>query len=474
MNILPRLICLPLLLSLPHSRAAFERMEGIEDVRIRRVAVTPALMAVASDNALYLSRDGGGMFSKAHVLKGEHIRHISINRSPQPAVYVAGNRHGYRVAGRADRIFSAKEGEELHFLIEHDGVLYAAGSDGLYYAEAGLLNWKSVPGLSRTAVYSVEGFGSRIYLACAGGVYAFRPGGSLRRLFVARTTEDGSQLRPMLLRADRLTSARLWLCTSKGLFISADGGESWRKFYVSGIDQTAIHHLLQPAFDPARLYLCTASGFFEVNVTEGISRLLYEGLPTADIRWSACDTAGTVYLATARGLFRSGPASAASTISLETVMQDEPPIDQVQMAALRYNSVHPEKIERWRKRLRYRALLPRLSLDYDKTIGYSVSGSGKYFGVGPYDWGVSLTWDMGNLLWNSYEDDVDNRSRLTTQLRIDILDEVNRLYFERLRLKQELLAAARGEDAAAKELRLNELTATLDGYTGGLYSGWRE
>ena len=58
------------------------------------------------------------------------------------------------------------------------------------------------------------------------------------------------------------------------------------------------------------------------------------------------------------------------------------------------------------------------------------------------------------------------------QLRDDILDEVNKLYFERLRVKMEMdnLQIEDRKKRFEKELRLKELTAALDALTGGYFS----
>jgi hypothetical protein len=58
------------------------------------------------------------------------------------------------------------------------------------------------------------------------------------------------------------------------------------------------------------------------------------------------------------------------------------------------------------------------------------------------------------------------------QLRDDILDEVTKLYFERRRTQIELLTQPPKNEKSKieKELRLQELTASIDALTGGYLS----
>jgi hypothetical protein len=88
------------------------------------------------------------------------------------------------------------------------------------------------------------------------------------------------------------------------------------------------------------------------------------------------------------------------------------------------------------------------------------------------DWDVSLAWDLGDLVWNDAQTAIDVRSKLMVELREDILDQLNKLYFERLRVKSELdnLALEDRRKRFDKQLKLEELTASLDALTSGYYS----
>ena len=57
-------------------------------------------------------------------------------------------------------------------------------------------------------------------------------------------------------------------------------------------------------------------------------------------------------------------------------------------------------------------------------------------------------------------------------MRDDILDQVNKLYFERLRVRMELdtLNVEDRKKRFEKELKLQELAASLDALTSGYYS----
>ena len=160
--------------------------------------------------------------------------------------------------------------------------------------------------------------------------------------------------------------------------------------------------------------------------------------------------------------------------------KNEPTINEVQEVAIKYAEVGMEKIIEWRRKAKMRAVLPKLTFGLDKSedTNYEIytSATTHYVFEGPDDksngWDISLSWDLADLIWNESQTSIDVRSRLMVQLRDDILDEVTKIYFERLRVKMELdnISIEERKKRFEKELRIQELTASLDALTGGYFS----
>ena len=244
--------------------------------------------------------------------------------------------------------------------------------------------------------------------------------------------------------------------------------------YTPGLNGLSINCIAQNLQGENILYLGTAKGIVRYNIKNDAPMQLFEGLPVLNVFWIDFTASGQMYAATDKGLFNDNYCDPLGTgKDLRDILANEPDITDIQQAAVRYNDAQPEKILKWRRELKVKALFPSVNLNYAKSI-YGTAGTNSYDGksyVGPRDWNVGFSWDIGELVWNSHQDDVDTRSRLNTQLRLDILDEINRIYFERLRLKKEIGDLHLPENESfQKGLRLKELTAMLDGYTGGFFS----
>ena len=186
------------------------------------------------------------------------------------------------------------------------------------------------------------------------------------------------------------------------------------------------------------------------------------------------------------GLFTVSGSAFAQEVPREKVKEvlekfsGEPTIQEVQAWTAKYSQVGPEVIRGMMGRARLAPFLPRIStymdriLQHDETLD-TEAGAADQFGINTHNdtrTRIRADWDMSEWLFNPDEvrllGEVDN----VAHLREDLLSAVTKVYFERRRLQVELVLEPSTDLAVAvkKELRLQELTATLDSYTGGAFS----
>ena len=264
--------------------------------------------------------------------------------------------------------------------------------------------------------------------------------------------------------------SRVYLATDSGVYLSGDEGLTWNLISDFGMLSHEVKSIFLSRYSD--LYAVTKSGIFLYQKERW--RELSLRLPVSDIRFLAFDNQDNLYAATDKGLFRTREINLPSNLKENPPhFKNEPTIQELHQAAIRYAQVvDPRRIENLRSQARVKAILPDLNLDYDRTVtSYSNSASTR-FEVGPSDWGVSLKWSLSDLIWSEQQRLIDGQARLMVELRNDILDEVNKIYFERRRVKIELANLSYQDEKKLweKKIKLEELTASLDALTGGYFS----
>jgi hypothetical protein len=249
-----------------------------------------------------------------------------------------------------------------------------------------------------------------------------------------------------------------------------------------------------PALEPrrlaaaaGRLWIATDRGLLEAPSLEGPWRRARPPAGSEPV-FAVVEGKGRVFAATASGLLLAelgepGPVGPAPTSHPREAC--DPPVIAVHRAALAYLQLGPDSIAALRRGVRRRGFLPVISLratrnddrnsnrDYDEAF---LSGALRSLFDREYDRsrdleiGLTLTWDLRELVYHPERVEVSEEARRLIALRDDVLDEINQLYFERRRVLDELLAGP--PDAMQQRLRrrrAEELTAGLDAWTGGWF-----
>jgi len=491
---------------------------GRENRNLKTVLVSPEnprVIYVGSSNAVLKTQDGGNSWSSVLSVKGGNraVNFLLFDPANSNAIYAAtGNGLFYSVnCGKSwNRIFKGKNyfENECRVLVVLTPHIYLGTKGGLFISSDCGRSWhKETANFSSSSILTVASNQKEpdyIYVACVDGIFKSKDKGfSWEKIFNARPAEvesgneekiegqdeeeQSSDIRYLVLDPNNLN--HLYLATSRGILKSQDRGLSWDLLSGAGLIQRDVKFLLVSG--ESRLYAANKSSIFKYDNDHW--QELSWGLMAAEISSLALDSQNSLYAASDKGLFKTENSRIPDEEKQDAFAlysRNEPKIGEIQKAAIRYAEVEPEKIKEWRRLAIKRALLPNLSLSMDRDNNRTTSSSiwgiygngttpGRYY-TGPDDQtryknnnlGISLTWNLGDLIYSDDQTSIDVRSRLNTQLRGDILDEVTKLYFERLRVKMELdnLSIEDRKKRFEKELKLQELTASLDGLTGGYFS----
>ena len=504
------------LLAEPH-RPAGELVEvGRGETGFVSVAVIPGRVYAASRHAVYESTDGGRTWEERfRPPQTAEVRALAVQPDEPPIVLAATSRGLYGAfdgGGSWSAVFNGTgEGTSdctvVAFHPNHPHLALLGTRRGLVLSSDSGRTWRPAgePLAARDVVHAAfhPRQPTRVYLVTADGLWEGElASGSWyqRRILIhAEETEveqpasvappetdeeDGSLHRLSAVAVDPEEPNALYLATSRGVEVSRDGGLSWIRLSRSGLESTEVAGLALQHHSPLTLYAATGRGVARYESPGERWVPLAAGRAAARTRELAA-AGGRLWAATEEGLFRFdtapeelGPGEPPSPRELLNNFSHEPTIGQVHEAAIRYAEVQPGKIQAWRRQARWRAFVPKLSLAGDTNLtdfrhwDSGANPDALLKGERDLDWSASVSWEPADFIWSDDQTSIDVRSKLMVELRDDIVDEVTRTYFERRRLQIALLTEPPKDQKAVleKELRIQELTALIDGLTGGYFS----
>jgi hypothetical protein len=397
---------------------------GVAAKGIARLAAAPGLAAAAGEDGVFVSGDGRA-WQRLDGLPAGPAQAVALRAAPAGFLCISAH------------------GEELwrsFVTTEQDA---APGLAARWTSVSARLEPRP-PGIGPILDLITDVPGAELVALREDSAARFTRAGQWRAL--ATPLPPGAALRRLELAADRL-----WVASDRGLASAPSAEGPWS--LAGGLaGRTEVVAL---AGQGGRVYAASALG------------ILVAGDPAAP-------RAGSAAVPGARPA-SAGPAEA------------EPEIRAVHRAAIAYLGLGGRGIRELAEGVRRRGWLPSVSLhagyqrDRDQGADLDESfTSGELRELHDRDWargrevdvGVIATWELADLAYHPESIDVAKEARERIELRDDVLDELNQLYFERRRVLLELAQEPDADSPVAARLRLRaaELAAGIDGWTGGWFT----
>ena len=442
-----------------------------KETGVTRVALSEGIVYISTESGLYERKCGKWNWSPGK----QYLYGVAAG--------IAGGEHTVLVWSKTEifliepngwkRIDPRTPGKKLEDVVIKNGIIYAAAGNKLFYSRDRGNAWDR-------------------YFVCRDAGEEFVDDNS------SIANEEKDRIYPAIRRIDNSGPFGVAVATGAGVFLFRDGSNFVEKVNTTGLPSSLVNYALNTK---EGLFAATGVKVFlrTDNDPSGYWRTVFENSATGDIVWLKVliDAHGKEWLwvVTDRSIYRKsmGDIVEESVVpgkpkKIVTSFSQEPTILAVQNMAIAYAEVSPEKIRKWREGAKWKAIMPRVSLSFsesnDENIEIYKSASNSYVVRGPNesdkDWSIGLTWDLADVIWNPSQTSIDVRSKLMVQLRDDILEEVTRLYFERKRLivAMEVDMDSEMEYVSTKTreqmIRVNELTAYIDAFTGGGFSAAME
>ncbi|MFA5361929.1 MAG: hypothetical protein WC335_01610 [Candidatus Omnitrophota bacterium] len=482
---------------------------------MQSVAVNPddseIIFAGTRQGVVLRSEDAGKNWRPVLSIFGEKpfVNRITFRPGNSNAVYAATNDGLYYTSTQGKtwkRIFKGKNYFQRQctaiavlpraILLGTRGGIFISDDNGRSWIKTGL-ELKNCP------IVSIEtGFNAPypVYAACWEGVFQSGDGGKtwnkifstaagvIERADEHLSGEDDDPEGSSLIRGITVDSAGfVYIAASRGIYRRHDTEKSWERITDQGLLRqdvrfiTVMNRNKPVAVDRSNVFIYEGDSWRDVS----------NGLTVRKVEFLCADKQGCLYAAADKGVFKldlrhlsvlSDSGTVVETCKKGKETLEYPSVSMIQKAAIKYAEVEPEKIIKWRKQAAKKAILPQVSVGINRNTtdlwhwegGSTTKADDDILrrGRDSTDWDVTLSWNFGELIWNDDQTNIDVRSKLMVELRGQILDEVTKLYFERLRLKGEIeeMGFEEQKKKFEKELKLREVTAMLDGMTGGVFT----